>query len=309
MTQAPLLVWGEALADLAPEPGDDGRYRALLGGSGFNTALALARCGAPTALAASLSADAIGWRFRSRLEQEGILTGALGASTAPTPLAMIEPIAADGVASYGFHLADTALAQAPPLPASPGDFAHLHLTSFGATLGAAGVAAGRLVPAMRAAGVSVSYDLNIRSPAFPDRDAALNALAVRIAGCDLVKFSAEDEGWLGAAWLGSAIAACKAPPLLLRTDGAGGARLSGPGGLRITVAAPPVVVVDTIGAGDAFMGAFLAALARRGLLGPKLRDAGEPQLASAMGFAAEVAAATCAVRGCDPPRIVAPAPE
>ncbi len=175
MTPRPVLVFGEALADLAPEPGEDERYLALLGGSGFNTALALARCGAPTAFCATLSEDLIGRRFRQRLLREGISTEWVGATALPTPLAVVEPIAADGVARYRFHLADTALALAPPLPDDPAAFAHLHLTSFGATISEAGAAALRLMAAMRAQRITISYDLNIRPPAYPDRDAALGS--------------------------------------------------------------------------------------------------------------------------------------
>lgn len=309
MTRKPILVWGEALADLVPEPGEDGRYRALLGGSGFNTALAIARCGAPVALCASLSQDAIGRRFRTRLAQESIVADWLGSSPAPTPLAVIEPIAADGAAAYRFHLTDTAFAAAPPLPDDPSAFAHLHLTSFGAGIGASGAAAARLMADMRAAGASISYDLNIRPPALPAREAALAAMADRIACCDLVKLSAEDEGWVGADWLAASLAACRRPPLLLRTDGADGAVLSGPHGLHLPVAAPPVAMRDSIGAGDVFMGALLAALHRRGRLGAALRQADRQDFTASLGFAARVASANCEVPGCDPPRLALPVSE
>jgi fructokinase len=65
-------------------------------------------------------------------------------------------------------------------------------------------------------------------------------------------------------------------------------------------------VVDTVGAGDAFMSGLLDALARRGLAGPRaLAGLAEPgdvaTLAAVIDDAALVAAITCGRVGADPP--------
>jgi fructokinase len=65
------------------------------------------------------------------------------------------------------------------------------------------------------------------------------------------------------------------------------------------VAAPAVEVVDTIGAGDAFGGGFLAWWHARGLGPGDLAD--EAAVVQATGFAALVAARTCARPGASPP--------
>jgi fructokinase len=71
-------------------------------------------------------------------------------------------------------------------------------------------------------------------------------------------------------------------------------------GDEVHVPAPRVDVVDTIGAGDAFGGAFLAWWRSRGLGRDKL---GEIALvAEAAGFATRVAAITCSRAGASPPR-------
>lgn len=301
-----VLVYGEALADLVPEDDRLNRYQALLGGSGFNTALTLARCGAPVSYCTTLSRDALGRRFRARLEEEGIDLGLAAGSEAPTPLAVVAPLGADGAARYHFHLAGTALDAPPALPASLDGFAHLHLTSFGATVGPSGERALLLMRAARAAGLSISYDLNIRPPALPAPDEARKLIAERVALCDLVKLSAEDaESAFGAGyesaferWFDEGRA------LVLLTRGGEGAELHLATGPTFSVPAPDIRIVDTIGAGDAFMGAFLASLSRNGCLGQALRVAPEAAAISAMSFAARVAAETCAMRGCDPPRLL-----
>jgi fructokinase len=68
------------------------------------------------------------------------------------------------------------------------------------------------------------------------------------------------------------------------------------------VSRPPVPtdVVDTVGAGDAFMSGLLDALARRGLLDPA-RLANAP-FAEILDDAGQVAAITCSRAGANPPR-------
>jgi hypothetical protein len=58
-------------------------------------------------------------------------------------------------------------------------------------------------------------------------------------------------------------------------------------------------VVDTVGAGDAFGGAFLAWWAERGLARENLEHS--PQLLAAVTAAARVASLTCATAGAEPP--------
>jgi fructokinase len=83
--------------------------------------------------------------------------------------------------------------------------------------------------------------------------------------------------------------------------------LGGEGALAITaeevveVRSPKVEVIDTIGAGDSFMGAFLAYWRRRGLGRPDLHRLDEVERAAT--FACRVAAITCSRAGADPPRL------
>jgi fructokinase len=95
--------------------------------------------------------------------------------------------------------------------------------------------------------------------------------------------------------------------LVLLTDGERGADLIRANGQKVRGFAPVAKLVDTIGAGDAFMGALLASVARAGELGAGLRGLSDEAAASAMDFASRVAAETCGRRGCDPPRCM-PAP-
>jgi fructokinase len=68
----------------------------------------------------------------------------------------------------------------------------------------------------------------------------------------------------------------------------------------IEIAAPRVEVVDTIGAGDAFSGGWLAYWAEHGLGRAELAD--PDAVLAATRFACLIAALTCARAGASPPR-------
>lgn len=302
MTGKGVLVYGEALVDFVP--GSAGRSEAVLGGSGFNTALALARCGAPVTYNVSLSQDGFGELFLQRLAEESIDQRLVGVCDAPTPSATVTSIGSDGAATYRFSLNGTAFDTAPPAPENLDDFAHLHVTSFGATVGPSGEAALTLMQRAREAGLSVSYDFNVRPAVLPALPEARRAIERRAALCDLVKLSSDDAvaifdigyGKVFERWFVGGL------PLVLETEGDHGANLHHPSGRMISGFVPVPDVVDTIGAGDSFMGAFLASLWQNGGLGPTLRDLPEELSASAMDFACAIAAETCGERGCNPPR-------
>ena len=128
-----------------------------------------------------------------------------------------------------------------------------------------------------------------------------------VAAADVVKVSDEDLAWLAPgtdpaevaqAWLGLG------PALVVVTRGGEGATGICAAG-RVDVSAPQIAVVDTVGAGDAFMAGLLDALAGADLLGGDrpgaLRGIPRDALAAAVRRATRVAAITCTRPGADPP--------
>jgi len=70
---------------------------------------------------------------------------------------------------------------------------------------------------------------------------------------------------------------------------------------EIAVPAPPITVADTIGAGDAFGGGFLAHWRLKGRTREDLHD--PAALRDATTFGCAVAAITCERPGASPPRL------
>ncbi|POR53034.1 carbohydrate kinase family protein [Bosea psychrotolerans] len=305
MTQGVILVTGEVIGDFIPRDGEGRHYEAVLGGSGFNAALALARFGARVAYAGALSTDALGRRFRTALASEGIDASLVHDSARPSAIAIVAPLGPGGVPEFGLYLDGTAHAEPEGTPRScPPGTIHLHATSFGATVGPSGEATLALIESAKAQGASISYDVNVRASVLPERAPATALIEQRIALADIVKVSLDDLAWLHPDWSADEVvahwrglgAAC-----VLVTRGGQGASCHSADGL-IESAAPPVAVADTVGAGDSFIGGALAVLARRGLLGPNLALATRGDWQAALAFACDVAADSCTRPGCDPPR-------
>jgi fructokinase len=118
---------------------------------------------------------------------------------------------------------------------------------------------------------------------------------------DLVKVSEEDLDWLdpGRPTLDAARALLAyGPKVVLLTRGPEGATVVTPNG-DTPVAPMTVDVVDTIGAGDAFGGGFLAWWRSQGLGREQLGD--QDAVVEAARFGALVAARTCERAGASPP--------
>jgi fructokinase len=91
------------------------------------------------------------------------------------------------------------------------------------------------------------------------------------------------------------------PSIVAVTRGAAGAIVHWRSA-RVSLPGIPTHVVDTVGAGDAFMAAFLWDLGRRGLINRQvLAGAGEADLAGAGALACQAAAIVCGRAGAEPP--------
>ena len=70
---------------------------------------------------------------------------------------------------------------------------------------------------------------------------------------------------------------------------------------RLVAPSPMVEVVDTVGAGDSFMSALIAAMDADGALGAGARAPTSADLARWLAFAVTASAITCTRKGADPP--------
>ncbi|GLZ76359.1 fructokinase [Actinorhabdospora filicis] len=294
---AVIVVVGENVIDLLP--GRDGGTRALVGGGPANTAIALARLGAPVRFAGRAGEDAHADAVRARLAAEGLTwTDVPG----PTPVAEVTLDDA-GQASYAFRLDGAAdFTRAAPPALSPRDA--VHLGSLAAYLEPGATVLETWIERVHTSHV-VSFDPNVR-PTVLDLDAARARTERYAPMVALMRVSTPDVAALygdeppasaAARWLASGCG------LVVVTDGEAPAAAHGPLG-TVTVPIPRVDVVDTVGAGDTFDAAMLAWLAARDALTPASfarAAASRDAVAAMLRYAAAASALACTREGADPP--------
>jgi len=297
-----ILISGEALIDLIPDPVKANAYDAVLGGSPYNVAIGLARLGSQTAFVSRISADGNGEALAAALAASGVDLGFVARDMRPTTLAFVMRGTAKTGSRYSFYIDGTAYDGPWPFPKEwPKAAQHLHVGSFSA-VERHGEA---VVEAMRLAGprATVSFDPNIRPFVTPDRESVARLVERHVSLARIVKASEEDLEWLYparsiadtlAAWTKSG------PRFCVATLGERGA-LAILGKDKVEIAAPLVEVVDTVGAGDSFMSALLSAMDRDHSLGAEAPQPARSELEQWLRFAATASAITCTRKGSDPP--------
>jgi fructokinase len=300
------LVCGEALIDLVPLASQpEPVLRAVCGGSPYNVAIGLGRLGAETQFLGRLSRDANGRRLADRLSDNGVDLALVATGAAPSTLAYVfPPEEGRPDVSYAFYLEGTSGAVLWPedFPRTlPPRIRFVHFGSFAALL----PVSGSLIRDFAAgSGRVVSYDPNIRPSITPELEAVRPAIAECVAVADIVKLSDADAEWLYPGTPPDDVATemlRAGPSIVAVTRGAAGAIVHSRSA-RVSLPGIPTHVVDTVGAGDAFIAAFLWDLGRRGLINRQaLAGAGEADLAGAAALACQAAAIVCGRAGAEPP--------
>jgi fructokinase len=300
---AVIVVAGEALIDLVVGAG--GQVDARPGGGPYNAARTMARLGAETTFLGRLADDGFGRLLRDRLTEEGVALGVPEPSGKPSTLSVVSLDEA-GVAAYSFYWEGTS---APDLDyeaikkAMPAGPTAVHVGTLRPVMEPLGTAMERLVLTDVPADALVLLDPNYRPGGATDHEAyrrRLHAMARRV---DIVKASTEDLAYLypGVPAEEAARAVLRSgPPLVLITDGPRPARAFLPDTV-LTVEVPDVTVADTIGAGDAFGGGFLAWWTAHGFGRADLHRT--DLVGQALKAAVAVSALTCARPGADPPTL------
>jgi fructokinase len=295
-----VLVVGEALVDLIVSP--DGSLEAVPGGGPFNLARTAARLGVTTAFGGGISDDVFGRRISALLAQDGVATPVSPRSGRATTLALAE-LDPGGAATYTFYVDGTAAAELHDGDLVIGD--DVDVLAVG-TLGLVLEPIATTVEALVASAperLLVFLDPNCRPSIIGDDDAYRARLERVLARADVVKVSGDDLAYLDPDADPVTVAAgllTLGPRVVLFTDGGDSVRILTRDG-QVVVPVPEVDVVDTVGAGDAFGGAFLAFWERAGNHRDDLADLGKVR--DAVERAIVVAGITCTRPGADPPRL------
>ena len=274
---------GEALVDLVTDAASDFGSVAVPGGGPMNVAVAVARLGVPSAFVGRVSTDEYGdliWRY---LTENGVVLAAAERGPEPTARAIVEHTPQLVFRFEGTDTADTQMAavdlgllDAEQHSGGKDDGQHgldqhgagkqiLH----GGTLGLfRGRTAETLATLVEQHTGLVSLDPNVRPQIITEQNDQQRWHHFHdrwLAQTHIYKASEEDLAWI---WPGRNTSDCATELLagraqvVLVTHGSNGATCytSAPELMEFSVPGKQVDVIDTVGAGDTFVGAVLASL-------------------------------------------------
>lgn len=260
-------VWvlGDAVVDLLPE--ESLRLLQCPGGAPANVAVGIARLAGNSAFIGCVGGDPFGDFMRQVLNKEGVNSVYLHQLNHQRTSTVLVSLDAHGERHFTFMVRPSAdlfltVDHLPSFQAAEG----LHLCSIALSAEPSRTAAFQAISTIKQAGGWVSFDPNLRDDLWPDKQLMMSLLDRAFRQADIIKLSLEELALLSEGQQSEA-AICHfgekyQPALLLVTQGKNGVTLWKNNQLQ-HFSAPEVQVVDTTGAGDAFVAGLLAALAQQ----------------------------------------------
>ncbi|WP_341676307.1 carbohydrate kinase [Niveibacterium sp. SC-1] len=292
MSAAPLpqfVSLGEALTDLITQ-GEE-QWVSRVGGAPWNVARVMARLGVSSAFAGAVSEDTFGNALARATEAAGLDMRFLQRNAHAPLLAIVHSLHPP---KYFFVGDDSADLHFDPTALPQGWMSGVRSALVGGIALARPPVAGRLAGAaeqLKAAGARIYYDPNFRIAMDARYDPMLERMA-RLA--DVIKVSDEDLcGLFRTEDQGAALARLRgfnpAAQILVTRGGEGASLLIGE--QQWHARPPKITVVDTVGAGDAFIGGFMHSHMQRAALPPEEH----------LRWAIAAGAAACLGPGASPP--------
>lgn len=268
------VSFGELLVDMVSDAADASlaeapRFLKAPGGAPANVAVGLARLGVPTRFIGQVGADPFGDWLRRTLARENVdVTSLLTSPSARTTLAFVAT-RNDGRKDICFYRNPGADAEIAPSDIEAAMFEGARLFHCGGvSLSQSPCREAQLhaVEMAKTRGLLISYDPNWRPSLWPDHAAARAIIWAMLPFCDIVKLA--DEEWKFITGTndfaeGAAKIRAEGPRLVVMTRGAEAACYD----CATCHGAAPAFsanVVDTLGAGDAFVAGLLSQVLERG---------------------------------------------
>ena len=301
-----IICAGESLIDMVSFRGE-AEYTPHVGGSNFNSSIALGRLGADTYYFGAVSNDSYGELIESKLRHSKVKEDFVIKTNRPTTLAYADVI--DGIAEYTFvdeHSAGRLLDSSSLKPFLDGVKKAKALLVGGISLQAEPCGSSWQSFIEEVTGhLPIYFDANVRPDFIENKQAYLARFIELTHKVDILKISDEDYRYLFGAqdinevsksWLDNGI------KLVILTLGSEGSKVINGNGNKVFAESLKVDVVDTIAAGDTFNAGFLLNLDEQDLLDrDSLNTINNDQLTKALSFANKVASITVTRKGANPP--------
>ena len=301
-----IICAGESLVDMVSFRGEP-EYAPHVGGSNFNSSIALGRLGADSYYFGAISNDSYGELIENTLRHSKVKEDFVIKTNRPTTLAYADVV--DGIAEYTFvdeHSAGRLLDQTSLKPFVNRVMKAKALLVGGISLQAEPCGSSWQWFIEQVSGqLPIYFDANIRPDFIENKQSYLNRFVKLTSKVDIIKISEEDYRYLYGAqdfnkvskvWLDNGV------KLVIFTLGSEGSKVIFDNGKEVFVKSKKVDVVDTIAAGDSFNAGFLLSLDEQGLLDRVSLDIiSDTQLEKALSYANKVASITVTKKGANPP--------
>ncbi len=301
-----IICAGESLIDMISFRGE-AEYTPHVGGSNFNSSIALGRLGANSYYFGAVSNDSYGDLVENSLRHSKVKENFVIKTNRPTTLAYADVI--DGIAEYTFvdeHSAGRLLDKASLKPFINRVMKAKALLVGGISLQAEPCGSSWQWFIEQVSGyLPIYFDANIRPDFIENKQSYLNRFVELTSKVDIIKISDEDYRYLYGAqdfnkvsknWLDNGV------KFVILTLGSKGSKVIYENGKEVFAKSEKADVVDTIAAGDTFNAGFLLNLDVQDLLDREsLNTVSETQLTKALTFANKVASITVTRKGANPP--------
>jgi len=301
-----IICAGESLVDMVSFRGEP-EYTPHVGGSNFNSSIALGRLGADSYYFGAISNDSYGELIENTLRHSKVKEDFVIKTNRPTTLAYADVV--DGIAEYTFvdeHSAGRLLDQKALNPFIKRVMKAKALLVGGISLQAEPCGSSWQWFIEQVSGqLPIYFDANIRPNFIENKQSYLNRFVELTSKVDIIKISDEDFRYLYGAkdfnevsksWLDNGV------KLVILTLGSEGSKVIYGNGNEVFAESLKVDVVDTIAAGDTFNAGFLLNLDEQDLLDREgLNTINNDQLTRALNFANKVASITVTRKGANPP--------
>lgn len=301
-----IVVCGEALIDLtAVDHNGKAAFVAQPGGSPLNVAIGLGRLGAKVAYLGKISTDPFGQVLINHMASSGVNTEFVTRSDHPTTLAFVHqlPDSETGYSFYNIGTADRNLLPVDLPTRLPNDANAVHFGSI-SLLNEPSASTIESLMVRERQNRLITFDPNVRPSVLSNRSAYLERVEHLVCMASIVKVSQADLLWLYpnlqvedvvAPWLEMG------PMLIVVTNGSDGAQ-GFTSNIQVRVEGRSAKVVDTVGAGDAFMSGMLCRMEELNLLQHSaIVNCDESTLTEVITFGNQYAAVTCSREGANPP--------
>ena len=301
-----IICAGESLIDMVSFRGEP-EYTPHVGGSNFNSSIALGRLGSNSYYFGAISNDSYGELIEDCLRGSNVKEDFIIKTNRPTTLAYADVV--DGIAEYTFvdeHSAGRMLDQTSLKPFVKRVIKAKALLVGGISLQTEPCGSSWQWLIEQVSGhLPIYLDANIRPDFIENKRSYFDRFVRLTSKVDIVKISEDDYRYLYGAqdfnkvskdWLNNGV------KLVIFTLGAEGSKVIYDNGKEVFAKSKKVDVVDTIAAGDTFNAGFLLSLDEQGLLDRESLDIiSDTQLEKVLTFANKVASFTVTKKGANPP--------